>query len=347
MYKGRSMTMLLLLMLFLGGCAMKESLDIDLAAYSDTKISEDAIDTLEYFLQDDPENAWRLEVDMIKAEDPDGFGRLTYIQGKFGSPNHFEVYIITATEIQIRYEVYKTGMIRRFEETRLKGKGEGYIWMRRYMVPGGEGFLTRLDTDHFEFNHLTQEYEWQDVAESAQYISAAWANIEWDSNNQTDLNLDRVLRITAEWHGEGYIMEQYDYAKGAGLVNWRWLDSIEFIQHDSNRVSQDSTGRIRKVAAGYLYAYVEDYGTQEREPVVYEYNLISGEKGRRFDVVKWNSYWRPEKESTWYVVTRDLSKEQVIKKHTNTVQYDYHIPAGSKKMTIADLPYKKTSPPAY
>lgn len=345
MNKCRLIVRLLLVLLVLGGgCDKVKS---ELVVYNETKIPENAIDTLEYFLQDDPENAWRMEVDMMKAKDPDDFGRLTYVLGKFGSANHFEVYIITATEIQIRYEVYKTGMIRRFEETRNPGKGEGYIWMRRYMVPGGEGFITRYNTDHFEYSPALGTYQWKEVGEGVQYISADWANIEWSGNNKTGHDLDSVLRITAEWHDLGYIIEQYDYAKGFGLVNWRWLDSIDFLQHDSNKVAGDSTGRVRSAAGGYLYAYVEDLGSEDREPVVYQYNLNTGEKGRRFEVIKWKNHWRSDEEFIWYVVTRDLSKEKPLTISYNVVEYDYYIPPGSTEMTIADLPYKRTTPPAH
>src|SRR5689334_2781860 len=83
----------------------------------------EVVDFLDYFLQkDDVHNDWTIKgTDVQPAEDPEGGGRETYVLNKWSDPNNYEVYYVTAHEVQIRFEVQR--------KSGEKGTGN---WLRRY-----------------------------------------------------------------------------------------------------------------------------------------------------------------------------------------------------------------------
>jgi hypothetical protein len=315
---------------------------------------EAAIDTADYFLQDDPDNRWRLDRrDIVKAGDPEGTKRRTVIMGKHGSADSYEVFYVTDKEIQLRYEVHKRKRIRRFQEI---GPGrekttDGYVWLKRRLVPGGKGWLTRIVHDDFLYNREKGKFVYDKSPGNFIHRSVDWAVIDWGLRNRTGLKLNKVLRVTSEWQPEGKVIEQYDYAKGVGLVNWRWLESIEFMK---GKPPVKTVKSAPVVAASSRHVLIEDPGKGDKAPVAHSYNLASNKKGRRLDTVKWENYWirkkhgrLPASASGWYVVVRDLSQEHALRKVTTTLNYDYFLKSGEKGPTIADLPYVKTTPPKH
>src|SRR5207248_309912 len=125
------------------------------------------VDVLQYFLQsDDRGDNWTLGgTDVREDNDPDGGGTLTYVLNKWSTSENYEVYKVTADEIQLRYEVVRPGgrsgkenWIRRFEEIDGQGKSPGAVWAKRRMVPGGEGFVSHFRQDKFVFDESSHAY---------------------------------------------------------------------------------------------------------------------------------------------------------------------------------------------
>jgi hypothetical protein len=325
------------------------------AAGTAAEKKEKPIDTADYFLQDDPENRWRLDRrDVVAAADPEGGKRRTVIMGKHGTADNYEVFYVTDTEIQLRYEVHRRKRIRRFQAVGpgREGTTDGYVWLKRRMVPGGKGFLIRIVHDDFLYDPKKAKYFHDKSPGNFIRRSVDWADIDWGPRNKTGLKLDRVLRITSEWQPEGKVIEQYDYAKGVGLVNWRWLDSIEFMK---GKKPVEKVKSAPVVPASNKHVLIENPGSRDTAPVVHLYDLAAKKKGKRLETVKWENHWirkkhggrLPASVSGWYVVVRDLSQETVLRKVPTTLKYDYSLTSKEKGLTLAGLPYIKTTPPKH
>ncbi len=126
------------------------------------RAAEKPVDPLDYMLQtDDTQNAWTLGGwDVRPDRDPEKTATRTFILNKESNPKTYEVYHVTDSQIQIRFEVMRSGelnpdghWIRRFQEIDGgEGSAPGAIWMKRNMIPGGEGFTSRFRQDKFIFD---------------------------------------------------------------------------------------------------------------------------------------------------------------------------------------------------
>jgi hypothetical protein len=307
------------------------------------------IDLLDYILQkDDVHNEWTLGgTDVYADKDPDGTGVQTFVLNKFSDANCYEVYKATEHEIQLRYEVMRCGKeneekwIRRFEEVNGEGAAPGAVWMKRFMKPG-EGFLSTFRQDRFVFDPKTREYEIDksgSMKEQQTYASINWATNDWGSHNKTGFALNPAVRLTSEWQRDGLMLELYDYAKGKGLIAWRWLERV----HSLRPAEADKTGYVFHCENGYVWR--ESVGDANHEPVVFEYDLEKSKKGRKLDVEKFTSHWKPELGAQWYVVYRDSTREHVLERKNERIQHSYALPEWGEAKTLSDLPYLFTHPP--
>jgi hypothetical protein len=170
----------------------------------------------------------------------------------------------------------------------------------------------------------------------ASYISVVWAKEDWGTNNQTGFELDRALRLISQWQREGLMLEMYDYAKGKGLIAWRWLERVSTLTPWPGDVS----GRLFKCENGCVE--VADKGEAGHEPVVYQYNPQAKARGRLLEVISFTSYWKPELGAQWYVVYRDTTRETPLRKKPERVRHDFTLPEWKPGATVGDLPYHNT-----
>src|SRR4051812_39604491 len=99
--------------------------------------AQEKIDFLDYFAQiDDKNDTWTLGgSDMRWDVDPEGTGEKVLIHSKFSEAGCFEVYKVTDTDIQCRFEVVRSGKhndfwIRRFEELKATNPAPGALWIK-------------------------------------------------------------------------------------------------------------------------------------------------------------------------------------------------------------------------
>jgi hypothetical protein len=312
----------------------------------------ETVDFLDYFIQkDDGAGPYTLSGKQVRQDkDPDGTNAKTYILNKGSSPNWFEVFKVTEDELQIRYEVTRhdgaagTGnWIRRYEEINGQGKAPGELWAKRRVDVGGAPFLSRFHKDRAVFDDKTHSYlpdPKGSSPESKMYVSFEWATIDWGSNNKTGLDLSTVLRMTDEWQLEGKIFETYDYAKGKGLVNWRWLERVATLP----KVPDDTGGQLFRCENGQVFV---DWPDKLAPPRCWKYDAKSKRKTAQLEVTKFRSAWAPENGAEWYVIYRDLSREDPVILKRERIEHNFALPEWTSKpgATIADIPYVFTHRP--
>jgi hypothetical protein len=304
------------------------------------------VDFLDYFLQrDDVKDAWTLGgTDVRPDRDPDGGDARTFVLNKFSSAGCYEVYKVTGDQVQIRYEVMRAGnkppgdsWVRRFEGIDAHGAAPGAIWCNRHIHVGGEPVLFRWRQDHLVFDAATQSYVVNHAGcspELSSYVSFVWAMDDW-RHNRSGMRINPVLRLISEWQHEGLMVEMYDYAKGKGPVAWRWLERVSTLRP----MEGDRSGKMFHCENGYVY--VASPGDGAHEPAVFMYDPKHERKGRRLEVVKFTSRWKPELGPQWYVIDRDSVHESALKKREERIAHDFSLPEwkGKSGATIADLPY--------
>jgi hypothetical protein len=81
--------------------------------------------------------------------------------------------------------------------------------------------------------------------------------------------------------------------------------------------------------------------------VVYQYDPQTGRRGRRLEVVRFTSHWRPGLGPQWYVVYRDLAVEAPLEKKMERIEHDFSLPEWRDRpgATLRDLPHLHTHPP--
>jgi hypothetical protein len=311
------------------------------------------VDVLDYLLQrDDANERWTLGgTDVRPDRDPDGTDARTFILNKWSDPNCYEVLKATATQVQIRYEVSRPSesgasqyWIRRFEEIGGDGAAPGAVWMSRFMVPGGPGYLSRYRQDRFVFDRAAGRYvvdKSGSAAEAETYITVQRVTERWGEHNQTGFDLSDVLRMTSQWQRDGLMLEMYDYARGKGLVAWRWLERVSTLRPAAG----DRTGKVFHCEGGFVR--VDSRGDASTPPVVRQYDPATRRAGRRLEVIRLTSYWKPELGPQWYVVYRDTTREQPLKRNDERVAHDFSLPEWRTHpgATLVDLPYLYTHPP--
>jgi hypothetical protein len=314
------------------------------------------IDVLDYFLQkNDADDSWTLNGHDVRPEvDPDGTDTQTIVVNKWSKPNCYEVYKVTPTELQIRYEVVRSdpngsprNWIRRYEEIGDDhGKFPGHIWMPRHPAVDGTVYLTRHRKDRWVFDMTSKSYVIDKNGSNPDATIAysfVWANNDWGEQNQSGMELNPTLRLISEWQREGKIYETYDYSRGCGLTVWRWMERVSTLPH----VEGNPSGKIFKCENGAVM--VEDVGDQNFYPLVHKYDLAHGTKGEQLEVVRFKSHWAPELGEQWYVVYRDSIREAPLRKLNERVAHDFTLPEWKSHpgATIKDLPAMyTTSPPA-
>jgi len=314
---------------------------------------DESVDMLDFLLQrDDADMSWTLGgIDVRPGRDPDGNCVQTFILNKWSNRDCYEVFKVTDSQIQLRYEVVRMAgdagtdnWIRRFEELDGEGPAPGAVWVKRHMTPGGEGVLSRFRQDHFIFDPATRSYTFYDRGSGRAmqtHQSIVWAENNWRENNHSGFELNPCLRLISQWQTDGMIFETYDYARGKGLISWRWLERISTL----TPMSGDESGNIFHCELGFVH--VEPAASEDRPPVVHQYDPQSRHLGRRLAVVPFKSYWRPELGEQWYVVYRDLSREGPLVKKRERIGHEFSLPEWKDKpgATLRDLPYVNTHPP--
>jgi hypothetical protein len=321
----------------------------------DAKITakKEKVDVLDYFLQtQNPDGKWTLGgMSVREGIDPDGAGTKTYIYSKFNSPDFYEVYKLVDDQLQLRYEVFRTGgisgkgsWIRRFEEIGGKGSAPGQIWCNRYVTPGAEGIFTKLHIDKFVYDETSKSYV-VDPATSLKYFpnytKFEWANVKWGRQNKSGFKIGKTLRMISEWQQMGYTIEIYDYAKGLGMVGWRWLERISTL----TPVKDDRTGRFFHCLNDVVE--VVPASQDDESPVVYLYDIKTSKRIKKLETMRLTSIWRKGLGPQWYVVYRNLMKEYPLEKRDLHIVHDFTLPEWKSKpgATIKDLPYFYTHPP--
>ncbi len=305
------------------------------------------IDVLDYFLQkNDVGDNWTIGgKDVRPDKDPDGTDRPTLILNKFSSSTSYEVYKVTPTELQLRYEVMRPNpnggprnWVRRFEGLdAARDSKQGVLWMPRMVVPGQTEFLAREMKDRYIFDPQTESYKLDATGSSRDGVihgSLVWACVNWAQNNRTGFELNPVLRLVSQWQREGKIFECYDYARGKGMVNWRWLERISTLKP----IAGDTTGHLFHCENGAVC--VDSAGDAEHPPIVFVSDLAKGVMGKPLQVISFTSHWNRDLGPQWYLIYRDLAQERLLERKDERIEHDFTLPEWRAKpgATIADLP---------
>jgi hypothetical protein len=309
--------------------------------------ADERVDFLDYFVQSDDVRAeWTLNgTDVRAADDPDGTNVRTFVLSKFSDPRCYEVFKVTDTDIQIRYEVNRPGdekprdfWIRRYQEIG-QPPGSGAVWIYRFVTPGGAGIVSNFHQDRWTFDDKSRSYVIDRsgaVENFTSYISCVWADEDWHGKNQSGFRIDRVLRLISEWQREGLMVEMYDYAKGKGLVAWRWLERVSTLRP----MEGDATGQLFHCENGVVR--VTSKGDREHSPIVLTYSGNRKIKTRQLEVISFTSHWKPELGPQWYVIYRDSTQETGLVKKHERLEHDYALPEWGPDERIGDLPRKFT-----
>jgi hypothetical protein len=302
-------------------------------------------DMLQYLLQsDDRAGNWTLGgTDIREEKDPESSGTVIVLN-KWSSSGNYEIYKITPDEIQIRYEVFRPGgssgkenWIRRFEEIGAKNPHPGATWCKRRMIRGGEGFLSRFRQDKFIFDEAAHAYVIDKSGSNAEmqtYNSIIQVKNDWRQNNRTGFELNPAIRLISEWQTLGLIFESYDYARGKGLIAWRYYELISNLKPYNN----DTTGKIFACESGAVY--IEDKGDAAHAPKVFKYDTKTSAKAEPLEVISFTSHWKPELGPQWYVIFRNSIRENPLEKKAERIAHDFTLPEWTAKphATIKDLP---------
>lgn len=317
-----------------------------------TLTQNEPVDVMDYFLQgwNVGGNATLGGMSLREGIDPDGTDTKTYILNKFNSPDFYEVFKLADDELQIRYEVFKSGgesgkgsWIRRFEEIGGKGSAPGSIWCKRYVTPGADGIYTKFRQDKYVFDEASNSYV-VDPASSLDYFPNytrfEWADVKWGRQNKSGLKIGKTLRMISEWQREGYSIEMYDYAKGIGMVAWRWLERISTL----TPMKDDRTGRLFHCLDGIVE--VLPASDDDGAPVVYLHEIKTGKRVKKLETMCLTSVWRKGLGPQWYVVYRNSMKENTLEKRDLHIQHNFTLPEWKSKpgAAIKDLPYNYTHP---
>lgn len=303
------------------------------------------VDMLQYLLQsDDHGDHWTLFGAEIREDnDPEGPGKVIVLN-KWSSPRSYEIYKVTPDEIQLRYEVVadnltgKGNWIRRFEEIDVKNERPGAVWCKRKMIPGGEGFLSRFRQDKFVFDEASHAYVIDKSGSNAEmktFNSIVQVNNDWGKNNRSGFALNPAIRLISEWQTLGLIFESYDYARGKGIIAWRYYERVSTL----TPYKGDTTGKI--FACESNAAILEDKGDATHPAKLFKYNPNTQSKGEALGVISFTSHWKPDMGPQWYVICRDSTREGPIEKKMEHVAHDFTFPEWTAKphATIKDLPH--------
>ncbi len=288
---------------------------------------------------------------IMKTKDPAGLGRTCYLNGKFNSSGIFELFNVNKEGIMCRYEVIdkpKYRRIRRFEEISrpYKGKLYGHLWFKRFMKTGFDnGFYSLVNADVYEFDAEEKNMKHKVISAGEHYVSINFVDVNWESYNQTGHAITKVLRRTDEWQKNGKIFEEYDYVKGLGLVNWRWVDRVDFIDQPQKFVKQLRGGKLFKCGhSGADLCFIPNEQSERRRPQIFAWNKKRDEIGREFEVFKHTSYWNKKSGPMWYVVTRDHSFGKRLTLNKATAKYDQRVRFGDGERLLGEIPYHITTP---
>jgi len=294
---------------------------------------------LDYLLQsDDPRHEWTIGgFDTRLCVDPDGTDTPCFVLHKYSDPGKYELYKITQTQIQLRYEVWRedpktddVSWIRRFEEIHADNSAPGGVWCSRFMTPGEPGVLSHFRQDRFVYDKASHSYQFDkdgSTADMQTWLSISYAINDWGRNNQTGMKLDPVIRLRSEWQREGLIFETYDYAKGKSLVAWRWYERLNALKP----MEGDRSGKIFHCENGHVLIESMD------PPIVYQYNVEKKQKGRRLETLQFASHWKPDLGEQTYVVYRDTTKEYPLLLHHENLPVDFTLPDWTTAATLKDL----------
>jgi hypothetical protein len=317
----------------------------------DQPLPAGAVDMLDYILQDGgTNNSWTVfDTDVRPDRDPDGTDTPTFVLNKWMNRWAYEVYKVTAHEIQIRYEAQahdnpnESFWIRRSEENGGEGQAPGAIWLKRIMVPGGPGFFRSgtLDTCVFDPKTGTGTLAKDSCVQSAKsYVSIAWVT---NALGEKCLFEGKpVIRRFDEWLPDGGTFEAYDYAYRNGMVGWHWYSRLSTLQP----MEGDPMRQILHCEDGYIF--VASKGSTTKAPEVWQYDPKTKKKTTSLRVIRFKSHMNPALGEQWYVIYRDTGDEyDLLQKKPGRAAHDFTIPAWTQKpgATIADIPCLYTHMP--
>jgi hypothetical protein len=315
-----------------------------------------AVDTLDYMLQEGgTNNSWVMlcagdatGTDVRADRDPDGTDTPAFVITKWEDPRAYEVYKVTAHEIQIRYEAQAPSpneiRIRRYEGIGAEGEAPGSVWMKRIMIPGGPGFFLPYRQDLFVLDRKTGIGK---VGKDGGFPSSTpYVFITWVTNEQGDKSLFEgkpVIRSFAEWDLDGSVFEAYDYAYRNGPVGWHWYERVSTLRP----MEGDLTGQIFHCENGYVF--VASQGSATKAPEIYQYDPKTKTNIKLLRVIRCKSHQTPALGDQWYVIYRDTGDDfGSLQKKPGRTAHDFTIPEWTEKpgATIADIPCLYTHMPA-
>ncbi|MGD1083830.1 MAG: SHOCT domain-containing protein, partial [Verrucomicrobiota bacterium] len=317
---------------------------------TDQPVPAGSVDTLDYILQeDDTDDSWTLfDSDVRVDRDPDGTATPTFILNKWMNSRAYEVYKVTAREIQLRYEAQapETNVIRvrRFEGIGAQGEAPGVVCFQRIMTPGGPGFFSSFRQDQFVLDRKTGIGK---VGKDGGFPSSkTYVSITWVTNKQGEKSLfegNPVIRRIDEWHMQGAVFEAYDYAYRNGPVGWHWYERVSTLPPKEG----DPTKQVFHCENGYVF--VASKGSATKAPEVYQYDPQTKTKIKPLRVILFKSHQTPELGEQWYVIYRDTGDDYgSLQKKPGHAAHDFTIPEWKEKpgATIADIPCLYTHMPA-
>lgn len=277
------------------------------------------------------------------AVDPEGNGLSTYVVHKFSSQQAYEVYYVNNDSVQLRYEVGQNGgsNIRRFAEI---NENSGAVILGRYLNPGNSpSYLS-----HFSLDNLVYDGSQYVISDTDSYTNGAannmvsWVNIDWGGKNFTGLNLNHVLRVSTDEHGG--VLEDYDYARYVGIVNWRFNEPINFFLQ--NYKIKDSNGIPGLYSCErntvQLVPDVQSVGPNDTPPEIYFYDMASGKRGEKLIPYQRVSIWGG---TQWYVTCYESAKDVgAVRTGPQYFPVIYSLPLGDQQKLLNSLPFKYTSP---
>jgi hypothetical protein len=301
------------------------------------------VNTEDYFFASDP----RVKGKYIDGSqgiwvdsDPDGSDRKTYVVAKFLGNRNFEVFQLRPGSIDQTYEVSRGSKepsqwnFRRFFDVDDTNDSPGQLWLRRKMMPGGEGVLAKHSQKRFRFtpdgsdDKPHGQYALDPSSkEVTTYQQVEWADLHFQDGDDSGLGITKVLRLFSEWKNDGACFENYDYGKGLGIVNWRYCEALfNILKHPASEMGSNiymcGAPMGRK-----LYLRIESGAETDSStaPVISFYDPKTSQDSGKAEVFRRQTYWLRNKAPQWYVVCLDRSRTDRFALKEKPLQIDFNL----------------------
>lgn len=169
-------------------------------------------------------------------------GKNIVVHSKFNQAGNFEVFVITADAILMRYEVSpeiyggSKNALRRFRDTQVRAADirnaipapisgdNGAFWFKRFATKPqiAQDYVSSWVADHVVTTNPSQ------IGALSEDYAPIYTWGEFIDNNSSipfvDSGNNKILRIYSQWNECN--TEEYEYAQGIGIVAWRGLYSV-------------------------------------------------------------------------------------------------------------------------